>query len=206
MPSSELTQLQQACEVLNLRMQEFEQVLLSLSDRVDRLQRQLEHLEEQRAPVDSEQQPPRPQQPLQKRRLSRPQLWLLVPLVAGAILVVWRGLPLLRKPDLAKELRKPDVVEELREPDLVKEQPAAITAPASNLLLRAKGKSWLEVQANCGASLHYGLMGPGVLTFPVDPAIRIRAGRPDLIEIQFKGQTRSLGAVNDLGWHRFALN
>lgn len=186
MPSSELTQLLQACEVLNLRMQEFEQVLLSLSDRVDRLQRRLEHLEK-RAPAGSKQRPPRPQRPRQKRRRSRPQRWLLVPLVAGAILLVWRGLP-------------------LRKPGQVQEQPAALSPRASSLLLRAKGQTWLEVQANSGASLHYGMMAPGLLTFPVDPAIRIRAGRPDLIEIQFKGQTRSLGAVDDTGWHRFALN
>lgn len=194
MPSSELTQLLQACEVLNLRMQEFEQVLLSLSDRVDRLQCQLEHLEKH-APAGSQKRSDQPQRPRQKRRWGRARRWLLVPLVllvtaslvTAPTLLAWRGLP-------------------LQKPEQVKEQAAALTPRASSLLLRARGQTWLEVQTNTGASLHYGMMAPGLLTFPVDPAIRIRAGRPDLIEIQFKGQTRSLGAVDDTGWHRFALN
>jgi hypothetical protein len=82
----------------------------------------------------------------------------------------------------------------------------AVADHAQTIQLTSRGTTWLEVQNSSGQILHYGMMKPGQLSFPVPSALRIRAGRPDLIEVRFKKQTRPLGDVGDLDWHHFRLN
>ena len=73
-------------------------------------------------------------------------------------------------------------------------------AVSSTLLLTTKGSTWLEVQTSEGKTLHYGMAKPGVYRFPVLQAIRIRAGRPDLVTVSFAGSTAVLGAIEATGW------
>jgi hypothetical protein len=69
-----------------------------------------------------------------------------------------------------------------------------------SLRLESREPSWLEVEASDGTSLYYGLL-EGDQSFPVGDGLRIRAGRPDLIEIHWPGGSQqTLGSVDDLDW------
>ena len=81
-------------------------------------------------------------------------------------------------------------------------EPARVKQSA-RLYLSARGTTWLEVQTLAGKQLHYGLMQPGQLEFPLTPLLRIRAGRPDLIDVFLNQHRQRLGKVGDIGWKQF---
>jgi hypothetical protein len=71
---------------------------------------------------------------------------------------------------------------------------------AGTLRLESREPSWLEVETSDGTSLYFGLL-QGEQSFPVGKGLRIRAGRPDLIEIHWPGGSQQrLGSVDDLDW------
>lgn len=76
----------------------------------------------------------------------------------------------------------------------------APSSPSAMIRLTAVDSTWLEVEDAQGKVLHYGNMQPGQLTFPLTASLRIRAGRPDLIQVQHGGQTGPLGGVDDTDW------
>ncbi len=74
---------------------------------------------------------------------------------------------------------------------------------AASLRIKASQPVWVEVEAMDGRSLLYSLFR-GERSFPLGQGLRIRSGRPDLIRVQRSGaKARTLGGVNDLGWHTF---
>ncbi|MFZ9753312.1 MAG: hypothetical protein ACO3B3_07150 [Cyanobium sp.] len=71
---------------------------------------------------------------------------------------------------------------------------------AGSLRLESREPSWLEVETSDGTSLYFGLL-QGEQSFPVGKGLRIRAGRPDLIQIHWPGGSQQrLGSVDDLDW------
>ncbi len=109
---------------------------------------------------------------------------------------------------------RPAPVEDVRPQGSVKPgaSPAAATsAPAKpvsqqrdepELRLRAKGDCWLEVQSLDRRMRYVNLLRPGQsTTIPLGTGLRLRAGRPDLLEIAMPGQSfRPLGPINAIGW------
>jgi hypothetical protein len=90
------------------------------------------------------------------------------------------------------------------QPPLIRETATRKAAALSpSLLLTLQGPSWLEVQTSDGKRLHYALAKPGTYRFPVLKAVRIRAGRPDLVIVSFDGSTAVLGAIDALGWRTY---
>ncbi|MFM7268157.1 MAG: RodZ domain-containing protein [Cyanobium sp.] len=76
---------------------------------------------------------------------------------------------------------------------------------AASLRIKASQPVWVEVEAMDGRSLLYSLF-QGERSFPLGQGLRIRAGRPDLIRVQRNGaEARTLGDVNDLGWHAYPM-
>lgn len=76
---------------------------------------------------------------------------------------------------------------------------------AASLRIKASQPVWVEVEAMDGRSLLYSLFR-GERSFPLGQGLRIRSGRPDLIRVQRNGaKARTLGGVNDLGWHTFRV-
>lgn len=66
----------------------------------------------------------------------------------------------------------------------------ATTAPAF-AVLTAKGRSWLSVRAHGpnGTLLFQGFLDPGkTKRFPLENAVWVRMGRPDLLEVKVAGQ------------------
>lgn len=75
--------------------------------------------------------------------------------------------------------------------------------PGANLTLITQGDTWLEAQASNGKVLHYGLLKPGRYQLPFQQPLRLRAGRPDLVTVNYAGTSRKLGPINATGWHVF---
>lgn len=78
--------------------------------------------------------------------------------------------------------------------------PARPAAP--ELRLRARGECWLEVRGLDGALLLITTLRKGqTASVPLRAGVRLRAGRPDLLELAAADQPfRTFGAVGDLGW------
>lgn len=127
-----------------------------------------------------------------RRRSSLQRLGLIMlgvlPLFVGLVMAL-RGL-----------LSQREAISIVRDP--VKPQPKA-AIPI--LQLTASGNTWLEVQASGGKLLHFGMAKPGRYRFPVRHGLRIRAGRPDLINVNFQGSSTELGGINETDWHVFGL-
>lgn len=78
-------------------------------------------------------------------------------------------------------------------------------SPAPALSLRATGASWLEVQTLTGQRLAVLTLQAGQrLQVPLAAPVRLRSGRPDLLQVSLDGQRfQPLGDVADVSWHRF---
>jgi hypothetical protein len=70
------------------------------------------------------------------------------------------------------------------------------------LRLRAKGDVWLELRSADQRVLFEGTLTPGQqLTFPLTDGMRIRSGRPHLLELARTDQPfTALGLANDFSW------
>jgi hypothetical protein len=184
----QLVALRQTCEMLQLRMHEFEQVLLELDQRVVRLQASGPKARRSHQPVARPHSPRPRRRPRHRNSYRWPRLVLLLMLVlAGASLLMSRY--------TATTTKREPHPSHLSDPNLPLE-----------LQLRARGSTWLEVQTASGKPLHYGMMQPGILRFPIQEMLRVRAGRPDLVEVLFRGRTYILGKVNELDWKQFNAN
>jgi hypothetical protein len=179
----------QACEVLVLRCNELEEVLLGLEAQVAALsetqqvhQAQLLRLQ-QRAVAPAQRAP--------QRRSRRPHRRVLL---ACVLALFGLGFVLVRLAFDAPSL-----------PERSVRATAPLPARATTLYLTMRGSTWLEVRDPSGKLLHYGMAQPGELSFAVRPQISIRAGRPDLVDVVFDSFRRPLGAIGDIDWHRFSV-
>jgi hypothetical protein len=75
-----------------------------------------------------------------------------------------------------------------------------VEAGIPSLLIIAQGPTWLEVEDTDGKSLYYGMAVPGRYRFPVEKALKIRAGRPDRVSVTFQGSTTVLGTIETTSW------
>jgi hypothetical protein len=94
--------------------------------------------------------------------------------------------------------------------------PAARTPPATaerassprppQLLLRARGETWLEVQNLRGDKVFVGTLQEGQeRRLALGNGLRLRSGRADLLEASLEGDPPALlGPVWDLGWKTFS--
>lgn len=92
-------------------------------------------------------------------------------------------------------------------PPATPSSPAAPSAPALvrsdlELRLRASGEAWLEVQTLAGEVLYVNTLQQGEgTTIRLRNGLRIRSGRPDLLEVAVGDQPfQPLGPVYDLNW------
>lgn len=177
----QLEALGQTCEVLQLRMLEFEQVLLELDNRLRNLQRGVAQSRSRVRPTLAK---PRPGRQYPHLRSS---LFLLLAACLGMFWIVFG--------------RNPTTTWVSSEFNPTPQTPVD---PSVSLQLIARGVTWLEVQSPSGQMLYYGLMQPGRLRFPIQSSLRIRAGRPDLVEVRVRDQARQLGDVGDVDWKQFS--
>lgn len=204
------------CEMLNVRMEEFEQVLLNLEGRLQSLPPRAYPLplaipRKRKAPGmpktsarDPIQLQPKPSGPSPSPgrcprwggrwrwpwRLQRQRLLLLgLLLLLPTLGVVWQGY-------------QPTPTTSALAPELPASQPA-MPERESTLEIQARGPTWLEVKSNSGKTLYFGMMKPGRLSFPVQSGLLIRAGRPHLVVVSFRNRTQPLGKAKDLGWKQF---
>ncbi len=80
--------------------------------------------------------------------------------------------------------------------------PALPAAELSQLRLRATGEAWLIVEAPDGEVLYEGTLQKGQNTaIERRPGLRVRSGRPDLVEFAAGDQPfQTLGNFGDYGW------
>lgn len=77
-------------------------------------------------------------------------------------------------------------------------------AAAANLVITAKGPSWLEVRDSNGHVLYRGLFA-AEQSFPLGKGLRVLAGRPDLVSTRLGADPpRPLGRISDVRWQSFA--
>lgn len=81
--------------------------------------------------------------------------------------------------------------------------PAAQPAAPTNLVISAKGPSWLEVRDSKGRVLYRGLFAEE-RSFPLSNGLQVLAGRPDLVSTrQGAGPSRLLGTISEVRWQSF---
>lgn len=84
----------------------------------------------------------------------------------------------------------------------VRPTPAAPPA-ASSLQLSSAEPSWLTVEAANGKILYEGLFR-GSRRFPIGPGLKVRAGRPDLVQASLGAEAgKPLGKIDQITWVRF---
>jgi hypothetical protein len=89
-----------------------------------------------------------------------------------------------------------------------RQQPAAAPDPQPRppqLRLRATGEVWLELRTLSNQVLVRRILQPGqTLSFPLGDGLRVRSGRPHLLEVaQVDQPFVTLGAANDFSWRTF---
>lgn len=101
----------------------------------------------------------------------------------------------------------------LRLPPQTPSRPAPVPPPRSevsagldqDLLLRARGVTWLEVQTLEGKVVHFDTVQKGEQQrIKMREGLRIRAGRPDLLDVAVDdGAFQVLNPIGELGWKIF---
>ncbi len=190
-------------------------IRLLMQERHD-LQQQLQHCLEGQAPsadlVMSSQ--PRSSWPLStlapgaQRRLVNLKAWQLALAAAASTLT----LPFLI--DLATRGRKgpsPPLLQPVpsETKSNIPRTPAPVGSPPASipqLRLRARGEVWLELRSLNDTSVFQGTLQQGQeLSLPLGEGLRIRSGRPHLLDIALPGQSFSpLAAANNYSWRTFA--
>ena len=157
------------------------------------------------------------QDPVAPGHLPQPPLRLVAISLATAIgVAVLVGLALRGvvqpRPAPVEDVRPQGSAKPGASPAAATSAPAAATSGAGSsvpqqrdepeLRLRAKGDCWLEVQSLDRRMRYVNLLRPGQsTTIPLGGGLRLRAGRPDLLEIAMPGQSfRPLGPINAIGW------
>ena len=188
--AEQMLQLQGELAALRAEVEASEQRQLNLmasADQMEAMQASLSALEHQLLAFRKPRQKPRP---MVKGAMHRRQAWIILSamFLLSGLALVFRALLIQREPSVP----------------LIRET-AGLQAEAlgSSLLLTIQGPTWLEVQTSDGKMLHYGMAKPGPYRFPVLQAIKLRAGRPDLVIVSFDGSTAVLGAIEATGWHTY---
>lgn len=131
--------------------------------------------------------------PWPQRLPSRRWLWSggVIALAGVCSLVFWRRLP---APSSAPA---PVPAARSLSPASAPERPFLLT-------LRAEGEAWLELQTLAGERLYAHTLQAGqVVRLPLPGAVRLRSGRPDLLQVSLDGQRfQPLGGVAEVDWHR----
>jgi len=132
----------------------------------------------------------------QKRRLpsSRPMRWRLrVLLVIGAAALL-SALVLPRRAAIIAALT----------PAINTKAPTVKGLQAQDTLtITAQGETWLEVQTGDGEVLQSGILAAGSYQLPFNQQLKLRAGRPDLVTVDYEAKSAALGAIDATGWHTF---
>jgi hypothetical protein len=84
--------------------------------------------------------------------------------------------------------------------------PSSVTQPSDlPLRLRAQGEAWLEVQDLAGKVVYVNTLQAGdEQQVRLGQGLRVRSGRPDLLEVALAGEPfTTLGPVYDLSWRTF---
>jgi hypothetical protein len=83
--------------------------------------------------------------------------------------------------------------------------PAPPRRQDQDLLLRARGECWLEVQTLEGEVVYVATLQDGEeQRLDLDQGLRVRAGRPDLLDVAVgDGPYEVLNPITDLGWRIF---
>ncbi len=81
-------------------------------------------------------------------------------------------------------------------------RPVGSQPAAAELRLRARGDCWLEVRRDDGSLVLNTTLRQGqVISVPLRSGVRIRAGRPDLLDLAIPGKPyRVFGQISDLRW------
>jgi hypothetical protein len=76
----------------------------------------------------------------------------------------------------------------------------ASTDPSPQVVLKARGESWLDVLDAKGNRLFVGEL-KGERRFPLGAGLKVMAGRPDLVTVQVAGAPpRVLGRIEQVTW------
>lgn len=126
--------------------------------------------------------------------------WPVLLLVAAAGMAAVAGIgvwawPLLHRPAKPSEARVPAL------------KTSAVPSPppvtAASLRLRSPQTSWIEVQRSNGTVLFQGNL-QGERSFPLAGGLRVKAGRPDLVQASLgNGPARTLGPIELIRWVSF---
>ena len=127
--------------------------------------------------------------------------WPVLLLVAAAGMAAVAGIgvfwawPLLHRPAKPSEARVPAL------------KTSAVPSPppvtAASLRLRSPQTSWIEVQRSNGTVLFQGNI-QGERSFPLAGGLRVKAGRPDLVQASLgNGPARALGPIELIRWVSF---
>jgi cytoskeleton protein RodZ len=127
-------------------------------------------------------------------RLRRPR-----PLLAAAVLLAAAGGALFWAwPQLRQHSKAPEMQAATVSPARAKPR---VTARALRLI--SPEPSWLEVQNSAGAVLFQGTF-QGERSFPLNTGLRVKAGRPDLVQASLGDQPpRALGPIEQIRWVSF---
>lgn len=124
-----------------------------------------------------------------------PSRWLwsggAIALAGASALVLWRRVPVPTPVPTSVAAVRP-------------RPPAPAPGQPSRLTLRAEGEAWLELQTLAGERLYAHTLQAGqVVRLPLPGAVRLRSGRPDLLQVSLDGQRfQPLGGVAEVDWHR----
>jgi hypothetical protein len=81
--------------------------------------------------------------------------------------------------------------------------PGAGRSDAPTLFVQASEPSWIQVRGIKGDSIYAGLVS-GQRRFPLGRGLEVLSGRADAVSVAIDpAAPKQLGAIDDLGWHRF---
>ncbi|MFM8258689.1 MAG: helix-turn-helix domain-containing protein [Vulcanococcus sp.] len=147
-------------------------------------------------PAALAQQPPGQRQAAGPLRLPAPLLAAAALLAAAGGGLLW-GWPQLRQ--LGSAIHGPATT---ASPAATPPKPKP-SASANELRLSSREPSWLEVQTSTGAVLFQGTFR-GERRFPLNQGLRVKAGRPDLVQASLGDQPpRALGPIEQIRWVSF---
>lgn len=130
-------------------------------------------------------------------RLPWPLLACVALLTAAGGAVVW-GWPQLRQLSSAAHSRA-----SVGSPAAGTTAQPKPSAMADELRLSSPEPSWLEVQTSSGAVLFQGTL-QGERRFPLKAGLRVKAGRPDLVQASFRDHSpKALGPIDQIRWVSF---
>lgn len=141
-----------------------------------------------------------------QRRLLTPRAWQLALVAVASTLALSLLIPLAAR---LQKRQSPALPQALPSAPKAIKSPTPVGSPQASvpqLRLRARGEVWLELRSLKDTSMFQGTLQQGQELFiPLGDGLRIRAGRPHLLDIALPGQSHApLGAANDHSWRTFS--